>query len=52
MADLQGKQKIQRRLFQRGIILTKEGVGTPAIHSIYTVLGDENVGIEEMVRPE
>ena len=52
MADLQGKQRLQRRLFAEGVILTRSGVRTPITNLIYMLLGDENVGIDEMVRPE
>ena|GEM_PF-6682054 len=37
-ADLQGKQRIQQKLFPNGLPLTKQGFGTPPNPSIYSEL--------------
>ena len=50
-SDLQGKQRIQRRIFPKGLVMLKTGFGTPETHSIYMLLGDDSVSETEMVRP-
>ena len=50
-SDLQGKKRLQARIFPKGLVMEKEAVGTPETHSIYLLLGDGSVGEEEMVRP-
>jgi site-specific DNA recombinase len=49
--DLQGKQKLQSRIFPEGLVMGKTGFGTPVTHSIYMLLGDDSASEEEMVRP-
>ncbi len=50
-SDLQGKQRLQRRIFPKGLVMGKTGFGTPVTHSIFMYLGDDSVGESEMVRP-
>jgi site-specific DNA recombinase len=50
-SDLQGKQRLQRRIFPKGLLMGKTDVGTPVTHSIYLLLADDLVGEEDMVRP-
>jgi len=51
-SDLQGKQRIQRRIFPMGVAFDKTGFGTPVTHSIYTLLGDESVSDSVLVAPQ
>ena len=51
-SDLQGKQKLQRRIFPKGLIYEKTGFGTPVTHSIYTPLGDDSVAETDLVAPQ
>jgi site-specific DNA recombinase len=51
-SDLQGKQKLQRRLFPKGLTFEKTGFGTPVTHSIYTLLVSDSVDAAELVAPQ
>jgi hypothetical protein len=51
-SDLQGKQKLQRRLFPNGLVFEKSGFGTPITHSIYTLLASDSVDEMVLVGPE
>jgi site-specific DNA recombinase len=54
-SDLQGKKKIQRRMFPDGLVYdakNPKGFGTPATHSIYTLLAMESVDESLMVAPQ
>jgi hypothetical protein len=37
-SDLQGKKKIQRRMFPDGLAYSRNGFGTPVTHSIYKIV--------------
>lgn len=50
-SDLQGKQKLQRRLFPNGLIFEKSSFGTPVTHSIYTLLVSDSVDEAVLVAP-
>jgi len=50
--DLEGKRRLAKLLFPKGIEVSKTGFGTPATHSLYTLLADEALQEESMVRPE
>ncbi len=50
--DFHGKQRLARLIFPKGITPTESDFGTPLTHSIYTLLADESVDGEEVVRPE
>ena len=50
-SDLQGKQRLQGRIFPKGLAMGKTGFGTPVTHSIYMLLGDDSVTDTEVVRP-
>lgn len=49
--DLQGKKRLQHRVFPKGIPIDKTGVGTPVTHSIHMLLGDDSIDESEMVHP-
>jgi hypothetical protein len=51
-SDLRGKQKIQRKVFPKGLIWEKTGFGTPVTHSIYTLLVSDSVDAEKLVVPQ
>jgi len=40
-ATYKGKKRIQRRMFTEGVFYGKTGFGTPATHSIYTLLSSD-----------
>ena len=48
-SDAQEKRRIARLIFPSGIRCSKEGFGTPLTHSLFSMLGDENVPIEGLV---
>jgi hypothetical protein len=50
-AIYKGKQRLQGRIFPKGLVMDKTGFGTPVTHSIYMMLGDDSVSDSEMVRP-
>jgi site-specific DNA recombinase len=41
-SDLQGKKRIQGRIFPNGLSYSKNGFGTPVTHSIYSLLGEDS----------
>jgi hypothetical protein len=53
--DLQGKQRLQGRIFPKGLVIDKTGFGTPITHSIFVLLAellrDDSTSEAEMVRP-
>jgi site-specific DNA recombinase len=54
-SDLQGKKRIQRRMFPEGLPYGGRGVdgfGTPVTHSIYTLLAGDLVDEETLVAPQ
>jgi site-specific DNA recombinase len=51
-SDLQGKQRIQRRMFPKGLSYQKTGFGTPVTHSIYTLLASDFVSETDLVAPQ
>ena len=52
MADLRGKQSIQRRVFPEGVKWEKSGFGTPVTHSLYSLLANDSMSESEMVAPQ
>jgi site-specific DNA recombinase len=54
-SDLQGKQRLQRLIFPKGLVIDKAGFGTPVTNSIFILLagllGEVSTTEEEMVRP-
>ena len=46
------KQRLQRRIFPSGAVMEKTGIGTPVIHSIYTLLGDDPIEESVLVAPQ
>jgi hypothetical protein len=54
-SDLQGKQRLQRLIFPKGLVVEKTGFGTPVTNSIFILLagllGVASTTEEEMVRP-
>ena len=51
-SDLQGKKRIQRRMFPEGLVYGSEGFGTPLTHSIYTLLASNSLDEAVLVGPE
>jgi hypothetical protein len=51
-SDLQGKKRIQRRMFPEGLPYGETGFGTPVTHSIYTLLSSDSVDEEVLVAPQ
>jgi len=49
---LSGKSSIQRRVFPNGLTWQKTGFGTPVMHSIYSLLGDDSIDDEVLVAPQ
>ncbi len=48
-SDAQEKRRIARLVFPSGIRCSKDGLGTPVTHSLFSMLADENVREEELV---
>ena len=48
-ADAQEKRRLARMVFPSGIRCSKGGLGTPLTHSLFSMLGDENVPTERLV---
>ena len=51
-ADLQGKQRIQQKLFPSGLPLTERGFGTPPSPSFYSRLAKSNYQELDLVAPQ
>jgi hypothetical protein len=51
-SDLQGKKRIQRRMFPEGLSFDKTGFGTPVTHSIYTLLASDSMDEAVLVAPQ
>jgi hypothetical protein len=51
-SDLQGKRRIQRRMFPEGLSYGETGFGTPVTHSIYTLLASDSMDEEVLVAPQ
>jgi hypothetical protein len=51
-SDLQVKQRIQRRVFPKGLAWQGSGFGTPPTLSIYTLLADDSADDTELVAPQ
>ena len=48
-SDAQEKRRIAHLVFPSGIKCSKEGLGTPVTHSLFSMLGNENVPMEALV---
>ena len=48
-SNTEQKRRMARSIFPSGIRCSKEGLGTPPTHSIFSMLGDENVSQENLV---
>ena len=48
-SDVQEKRRIARLIFPSGIKCSREGLGTPLTHSLFSMLADENVPMEGLV---
>jgi site-specific DNA recombinase len=51
-SDLQGKKRIQRRMFPEGLQYGESGFGTPVTHSIYTLLAMDSGDESRLVAPQ
>ena len=51
-SDLQGKKRIQRRMFPEGLQYGESGFGTPVAHSIYALLASDSMAEETLVAPQ
>jgi hypothetical protein len=51
-SDLQGKKRIQGRMFPNGLAYSKNGFATPATHSIYTMLAMDSLDESLLVAPQ
>jgi site-specific DNA recombinase len=51
-SDLQGKKRIQRRIFPNGVILGIDGRWNTVTHTLYTLLADDTLQNEVLVAPQ
>ena len=51
-SDLQGKQRIQRRVFPKGLVWERSGFGTPLTHLIFTLLASNSLSDVVLVAPQ
>jgi Reverse transcriptase (RNA-dependent DNA polymerase) len=51
-SDLQGKKRVQRRMFPEGLVYGETGFGTPVTHSIYTLLASDSMDESRLVAPQ